>query len=656
MPDSIAEIQQETLENDVKPKEPLTTESTEENSEEIQDGEEETTKEKPPEKICYILAGAGTKDLRLSQKNAGKKDLTFFDNDWGWCFQNEEDALKIAEKYTRKGKEIKVSPWFSERAYRKWHGTKSEKRAVGKETKYLISLQDVNEKKKHIVDACNKAGFDISCLYEDSPTEDFSDLEKKTFEFLKKDRFPDWIKDKELCEEFKKEWKDVEEEIKINPSGGIEYQIVKKLNETHAVVRHTQTYFLREEPHVIFGGIDFILESKQSVKDFYENKIIECSDGKLRTEAEIWIKSPHRREYKGITFDPTGHAEKRGLYNIWKGFSFTPSKNGSCEYFKEFVKNVICSGNSAFFEYLWSWMSMLVQKPHIIPESAILLMGLQGTGKGFFAKTLGKLLGQHFLHLDNMARLLGNFNNHMKNAVLVFADESIWEGGKKDIGKLKAMITEETAVIEQKGKDLFTIKNYRHFIFSSNEDLPVHLDHDDRRFFVLKVSDKHKEDHDYFKAISKELENCGCERLLYEFQKEDISDFNPRKIPLNVDAFDVKMQDASSAENYLFHALRGGSFDIGNTSPSYGWKDQIMISSVYSDYLAWCLKEQILQNKIIERRLFGKHLSKLLRSTTKTKPSAPKGETRQECYCFPDLQISRADFEKAYKVDSSIWD
>ena len=42
-------------------------------------------------------------------------------------------------------------------------------------------------------------------------------------------------------------------------------------------------------------------------------------------------------------------------------------------------------------------------------------------------------------------------------------------------------------------------------MLSSNEDWPVHLDPDDRRFFVLKVSEKHKEDHMYFNAISDEL-------------------------------------------------------------------------------------------------------------------------------------------------------
>jgi phage/plasmid-associated DNA primase len=69
----------------------------------------------------------------------------------------------------------------------------------------------------------------------------------------------------------------------------------------------------------------------------------------------------------------------------------------------------------------------------------------------------------------------------MKNAVYIFADESIWGSNKKELGKLKAMISEATTTIEPKGKDVITIRNYRHFIFASNEEWPVALDPEDRR-------------------------------------------------------------------------------------------------------------------------------------------------------------------------------
>lgn len=59
-------------------------------------------------------------------------------------------------------------------------------------------------------------------------------------------------------------------------------------------------------------------------------------------------------------------------------------------------------------------MAKLVQNPNQI-TTGIILIGSQGTGKGKFVKTLGKIFGSHFLHLDNLDRLLGNMEQSVTN-------------------------------------------------------------------------------------------------------------------------------------------------------------------------------------------------------------------------------------------------
>jgi hypothetical protein len=432
----------------------------------------------------------------------------------------------------------------------------------------------------------------------------------------------------------------------------IENEVVKDLNQKHAVVHTDQFYILTEKPHTIFAGTDFVLESRQSFLNTYENQIPE---GHSKSKAKIWLSHENRRQFNGITFDPTATGHKKGFYNIWKGFSVTPNK-GNCELFKSHVETVICEGIKEYSRYLWKWIAHLIQKPDEI-ATGIVLMGSQGTGKGKFVKTLGKLLGQHFIHLDNLDRLLGNFNFHMKNAVLVFGDEAIWGGNKKDIGKLKAMVTEEYAMIEPKGKDPIPVRNFRHFIFSSNEKWPIHLDPDDRRFLVLKVSNKHKEDYPYFKEIDKELNNGGFEALLYELLNEDLTDFNPRELPLNVEAFHVKMQSSSSEEQYIYNVLREGTFDIGNNTPNLEWGERILTTSTYNDYTCWCYKQQIQTTKIVKNNVFGSTLFELIPSIDKKRPAATTtfGQ-RPEYYYLPTLEKARRDFEKSFKVNSTIWE
>ena len=68
-------------------------------------------------------------------------------------------------------------------------------------------------------------------------------------------------------------------------------------------------------------------------------------------------------------------------------------------------------------------------------------------------EAIDKLLGSHYAPLANLDQILGRFNSHLKNAILVLADEAIWGGNKREIGALKALITEPKMFIEGKGKD-----------------------------------------------------------------------------------------------------------------------------------------------------------------------------------------------------------
>ena len=68
-------------------------------------------------------------------------------------------------------------------------------------------------------------------------------------------------------------------------------------------------------------------------------------------------------------------------------------------------------------------------------------------------------------------------------------------------------------------------------MISSNEDWAVPVAKDDRRFFILDVSNKHKEDHAYFDAIFDQMRQGGSEALMYLLKNRDLSDFNVRKIP-----------------------------------------------------------------------------------------------------------------------------
>ncbi|MFA6263705.1 MAG: primase-helicase family protein [Candidatus Babeliales bacterium] len=426
--------------------------------------------------------------------------------------------------------------------------------------------------------------------------------------------------------------------------------VVDELNQKHAIVRIDQTYILTEKDNDLFGGKDFTLESRQSFRLYYEDEVVLCSDGKQRSKADIWLKSPRRRKYDGITFDPKIVGPVNERYNIWKGFAIEPVA-GDCSLFWAHVRDTICSGNEVTYKFLRKWMAYVFQHPDVV-HTALVICGSQGVGKNKFIDPLGFLLGQHYVKLSSLAELLSHFNAHLKNGVLINANEALWGGNKKETGALKAMITEPICLIESKGRDSIQLRNYKHVVVTSNEDWPVDIDPDDRRFFVLKVSENHKEDTTYFADMQNQLENGGYAALLYDLLNEDVSDFNPRKLPVSTDSFAIKLRSADSTDRYLYFVLHEGIFYTGERLPSQeaGWSD-IYTDMFYDLYAQWCDESN---EKKITKNIFCQKVKERIPSITTYRPSGSGKRPRK--YRVPDIEDARKEFSKAYRVGEEIWD
>lgn len=288
---------------------------------------------------------------------------------------------------------------------------------------------------------------------------------------------------------------------------------IEDLNANHAVVPiGGSVVILNESWDPVFDRPEITFSNPSSFKLRYSNKLIFGPRKQKPIHlGNYWLNHPNRREYRGIVFEPRGTID--GYYNLFRGFPIEP-KRGKHRLFKDFVLRVICASNKPLFEYVWKWLAHLFQKPYELPETALVIRGKQGVGKNTFADAIGYLVGHHYLCLTNMNQLAGRFNSHLKDALLVFANEAVWGGEKSNEGTLKAMITDQYSPVEHKGKDIFMVKNYKHLIVGSNESWAVPMGLDDRRFVVLDVSDRYKEDQNYFKAIREELKTGGYKALI----------------------------------------------------------------------------------------------------------------------------------------------
>ena len=198
------------------------------------------------------------------------------------------------------------------------------------------------------------------------------------------------------------------------------------------------------------------------------------------------------------------------------------------------------AGNSEYSEYLLGWMAYAAQHPGRQGEVAVVLRGKEGVGKGVFAKEFGRLFGSHFKHIVNAKHLVGHFNAHLQHCSVLFADEAFFAGDRSHESVLKGLITEETILMEPKGVDSYSVRNCIHLIMSSNSDWVVPAGADARRYFVLDVRRAHMQDHKYFAAIARQMDNGGRAALLHYLLNLDISGFDVRAVPQTAALADQK--------------------------------------------------------------------------------------------------------------------
>lgn len=181
-----------------------------------------------------------------------------------------------------------------------------------------------------------------------------------------------------------------------------------------------------------------------------------------------------------------------------------------------------------------SYLAHMFQKPEERPSWHIMLPSEVGTGKGFLVtKILTPLLCRQVLTLSSYRTLTGTFRKALGTAMLVFLDDPKCTSDST-MTQLKSLLSEETAYIEGKGIDGVMKPIYCRFILASNEDKPLDLEDDERRWFVVDRL-KHKETkaktQQFLAELAKALENPSYLPSIHQYlMTYDISDFNHKHV------------------------------------------------------------------------------------------------------------------------------
>jgi hypothetical protein len=452
--------------------------------------------------------------------------------------------------------------------------------------------------------------------------------------------------------------------------------ILKEFNEQYAVVNDNGTAMIFSD------RFDDILKrhlhQRMSVGAFnvlYANRwvctrVTEKGKRIRKKVAQWWFEHPKRRQFiHGVVFDPSGAPQKPGVLNLWRGFAYE-AQPGSWDKLKEHICVNLCQGNEEHFAYLMGWLARLVQHPALQGEVAVVLRGSQGTGKGTLGQALRALFGQHGMHIASSKHLVGNFNAHLRDCVFLFADEAFFAGDKASLCVLKSLVTEPALAIEPKGVDVSLCPNRLHILMASNSDWVVPAAVDERRFFVLDVSDDRRRDTAYFGAIKDELQNGGYEAMLHDLLHYDLSEFNVRDVPetrglqtQKKRSLDVKYlwwQDVLQ-RGYVFQSQVGLEEYFGE------WHDVVSTEVVYASYLAFAKgrERQIMSREDLgsfmremgckstrpQKGVIGEHIAEVENKFGGTKRTAELvRKDRPPSYRLGSLEAARTAFEAATRL------
>ena len=426
----------------------------------------------------------------------------------------------------------------------------------------------------------------------------------------------------------------------------VESSWLHKLNSTYAVIGN-------------LGGRCLVVEEvydeamkrqrlvKQTFSDFqnrYRNQYEETTDAKgnvkLVPVGKWWLDHPKRRQYDRLVFEPS--RDVPGVYNLWRGFAFNSLPGEQHKSFLKHIYETVCCGNQEHYRYLVGWLARTVQHPDVPGHTAVVMRGRPGTGKSFMAKHVGRLFGRHFLHVSNAAHLVGNFNSHLRDAIVLFADEAFYAGDKKHEGVLKTLVTEETLLIEAKGVDAEVSPNFTHLIMASNSNWVVPVGAGDRRYFVVDVDETYARDVKHFGAIARDLENGGYQNLLYYLMNYDLSEYNVQDIPHSTARQDQHDETLAPHEEWWLSRLEEGHLG----GESWPMDEALSVSNplVMEDY------ERFVHNVSTHRKLtgsgIGRYLSRILPGDWPELKKMRVDGHPTWCRIVPCLEEARAEWDR----------
>lgn len=286
--------------------------------------------------------------------------------------------------------------------------------------------------------------------------------------------------------------------------------------------------------------------STSGLNDMYPSRFLEYTSGqstKIKNGAKVWAECPSRNEVFGVTFNP--RSSKNVIddrINLYSGVPIAGLReHGRDKIIWDMILESICGEDEKKYQWFMMWLAHMFQRPWEKPSTFPVIIGDQGTGKGFMTeRILGEMLGNLFFITSSTKDIVG-FNSMMGMKLLICLNEATWKN-KHDLNNmLKAFSGDKRIVIDEKYKPKYEIENYARFIITSNSYDAIKYEPGNRRIIFLENGSKWTRNTQKFSQLKKEISSKNLLGKFYDsLMRHDITHFNP----FSVDGLDYGGSEA----------------------------------------------------------------------------------------------------------------
>jgi len=290
-----------------------------------------------------------------------------------------------------------------------------------------------------------------------------------------------------------------------------------------------QTYFKITSPSIFCRNTYYGLQVLTHKDLIHQTQQMGLEDGSRFINR--WIQDENQRTYERLTYKPKGDVEPNE-YNLWTKFAVDPVANADLLAPVFRLREVISNYDHKVIWFIERWLATIIQTPWKKTDVCLVFSGEQGSGKDTFWDFVGGILGEtYYFKTDSPENnVMANFNTGTERCVLVKFEEASYVTNKANAEKLKSKITNKHENYTKKGQDPVSLPDYRNFVMTTNQQVPVHIEQTDRRFMLVETANDKVGKHEFWNEIHKALANPEVKAAYHaHLMSLDVSDFEPQR-------------------------------------------------------------------------------------------------------------------------------